>query len=63
MQEKAASNEIKYNKICGQKNIADLFTKPLDWNTLMTHTENMNCKFTEGREDMGYQLAHVHQGV
>ena len=63
VQEKAANDEIKYSKIPGQKNIADLFTKPLDWQTLMTHTESMSCKFTEGRDDMGYQIAHVHRGV
>ena len=29
VQEKAAEKEIKYNKVPGQDNVADLFTKPL----------------------------------
>ena len=40
----------------GLKNIADLFTKPLDWHTIQMHTEAMNCRFTDGRDNMGYQI-------
>ena len=61
VQEKAASEELKYKKICGLKNIADLFTKPLDWQSLKMHTEAMNCKFTEGRDDMGYQINNINK--
>ena len=43
----------------GMKNIADLFTKPLDWHTIQVHTEAMNCRFTDGRDKMGYQLDNL----
>ena len=56
VQEKAANEEIKYKKVPGLKNIADLFTKPLDWHTIQMHTEAMNCRFTDGRDNMGYQI-------
>ena len=59
VQEKAATEEIKYGKTQGEKNTADLFTKPLDWNTVLYHTESMNCKLAEGRDSMGYQVASI----
>ena len=59
VQEKAATEELIYNKVAGQHNIADLFTKALDWQTILFHTENIGSKFTEGRDAMGYQVAHL----
>ena len=59
IQEKSANDEIKYNKVCGTENIADLFTKALDWGTLQYHTEALGGKVTAGRDEMGYQVAAV----
>ena len=39
VQVKAAEDDIKYHKVPGQKSIADVFTKALDWCTIQLHTE------------------------
>ena len=45
----AAKGRLKFQKVLGRDNPADLFTKYLDERTSSHHLENLAFKFTEGR--------------
>ena len=45
IQEKAMNEELQYQKIAGNKNAADLFTKVLAWDRMKQHMEGMQTEF------------------
>lgn len=44
-----AERQLKFSKVLGTNNPADLYTKHLDANTIEKHTKNMSYEFTGGR--------------
>ena len=49
VQQVAAERRLKYGKVLGRDNPADLFTKYLDWDTISRHCQKINAEFPEGR--------------
>ena len=45
----AAAAALKFDKVLGQDNRADLFTKYLDWKTIRMHSEMISVIFEDGR--------------
>ena len=60
VQQTAAERELKFNKVLGKVNPADLYTKYLDANTVERHTTALAYKFTQGRAKEAPKL-HVLQ--
>ena len=54
VQEKEASRELQSQKVKGSDNSADLFTKALDHNSNMRHTESMGSEFMFGRDPLAF---------
>ena len=48
VQEKAMNGELQYQKIAGNKNAADLFTKVLTWDRMKQLMEGMRTEFVGG---------------
>ena len=48
VQEKAMNGELQYQKIAGNKNAADLFTKVLTWDRMKQHMDGMQTEFVGG---------------
>ena len=49
IQEKASRNELRYEKVLGRDNAADLLTKALTWEEIQRHCEKMETAF-DGEE-------------
>ena len=49
IQQTAAERQLKFNKVLGKDNPADLYTKHLDTTTIERHTKTLACEFSEGR--------------
>lgn len=62
IQDQAAQGKVKYDKIDGERNGADLFTKSLPWNDIEKHVAKMNVEFVHSKSDMGYSLHMLQQG-
>ena len=45
-QEAAARKQIAYKKVHGKENVADLFTKPVSWEEICKHVEEMRGEFS-----------------
>ena len=58
IQQIAASQRLKFGKVLGTNNPADLFTKYLDEKTCIHHTTNLGYHETQGRPEDAPQL-HV----
>ena len=56
VQEKSASKEIKYGKIPGKDNPADLFTKFLSGDEIDKHMTAMDFEFKSGHDDIALTL-------
>ena len=68
IQQTAAEQRLKFNKILGKNNPADLFTKHLDERTNHTHTKALGYKFTAGRAEEAPKLhiiskAYYHEDI
>ena len=58
IQQTAAEQRLRFHKVLGTKNPADLFTKYLDESTNNTHTTTMGFQYAEGRAEEAPKL-HV----
>ena len=56
VQDKAASNELRFRKVLGKDNPADLLTKYLDQDSIERHMNYVNCFFVEGRASSAPQV-------
>ena len=61
VQETVAKQHLKYAKVLGKDNPADLFTKYLDVATMDHHTKKMQCQYGEGRADEAPKLHVISQ--
>ena len=59
IQQVAAEQRLKYGKVLGTDNPADLFTKYLDEKTCLHHTNSLGYRVTEGRPDDAPQIHHL----
>ena len=59
IQEIAAKERLKFKKVLGKDNPADLYTKYLDEKTNKHHVENLAFKFAGGRAEEAPQLHAV----
>ena len=60
IQQTAAERQLKFSKVLGTNNPADLYTKHLDASTIEKHTRTMAYEFIEGRAKEAPKL-HVLQ--
>ena len=58
IQQTAAEQRLKFQKVLGKHNPADLLTKHLDQATSEGHTETLNYKFNIGRAREAPKIAH-----
>ena len=56
VQETAASQRLRYAKVLGRDNPADLYTKHLDTNTSNHHVNNLKFEYQEGRAEEAPKL-------
>ena len=49
IQEVAAKRRLRFGKVLGRDNPADLFTKHLDWDTIARHCTRISAEFEDGR--------------
>ena len=56
VQEVAAERRLKFGKVLGRDNPADLFTKHLDWETIQRHCRRISSTFNEGRAETAPSL-------
>ena len=49
IQQVSAEKRLRFGKVLGKQNPADLFTKYLDHNTIEQHVEKLNYVFSKGR--------------
>ena len=59
VQQVAAEKRLKFGKVLGRDNPADLYTKYLDWETIRRHCNRMSSEFDEGRAESAPQPAHT----
>ena len=57
IQEVAAEKRLKFNKVLGRDNPADLYTKHLDWDTIARHCARMSMDFAEARASTAPELS------
>ena len=57
----AARERLKFNKILGKENPADLFTKHLDEKTNEYHVDKLAYKFNKGRAEEAPELHALSQ--
>ena len=63
VQETAASQGLKYEKVLGRYNPADFYTKYLDTNTMDHHVGNLGYKHQEGRAEEAPKFHAVSQSI
>ena len=56
VQDKAVTDELRFKKILGKDNPADLLTKYLDADTIERHLTYINCFYVAGRADAAPQV-------
>ena len=56
IQEVAAEKRLKFGKVLGRDNPADLFTKYLDWDTMHRHCTRLSTSFDDGRAETAPKL-------
>ena len=61
IQEVAARGRLKFHKVLGEENPADLYTKYLDEKTNHYHTTNLAYRFREGRAEEAAKLHSLSQ--
>ena len=59
VQQKSASNEIKYDKVVGVHNVADMMTKPLNSDNIMRHTSGIGGDFPEDIDETQLTIHHI----
>jgi hypothetical protein len=59
VQEKNASKEIRYGKISGKENPADLFTKFLSGEEIGKHMQTLNVEFKTGTDDIALSIGQL----
>ena len=60
IQQTAAERQVKFGKVLGKHNPADLYAKHLDVATIDRHTATLACEFTEGRAKEAPKLHVIH---
>ena len=63
IQQTAAEQRLRYHKVLGKENPADLYTKFLDAATNNLHTSKLGYRFIEGRSVQAPQLHMVSQSI
>ena len=61
IQEVAARDRLKFKKVLGRDNLADLYTKYLDEKTCGHHLDTLAYRFTKGRAEEAPQLHGLSQ--
>ena len=56
LQQRRLREEFTFDKIAGQDNPADAFTKPLEWNNLERHMMKIGFQWSAGRAESAVQL-------
>ena len=56
VQQTAAEKRLKFEKVLGKENPADLYTKHLDVSTADKHVGELNCRYTQGRSSIAPEL-------
>ena len=56
IQQTVAEKRLRFSKVLGRDNPANLFTKPLDWQTIRRHSERISVDFADGRASVAPQL-------
>ncbi len=56
LQQRRLREEFTFEKIKGQDNPADAFTKPLEWNNLERHMMKIGFQWSAGRAESAVQL-------
>ena len=59
VQQVSADKRLKYGKVLGKVNPADLYTKYVDWATTERHLEKLQYEFTTGRAEEALQLHNI----
>ena len=59
IQQVSAQKRLAFGKVLGKENLADLFTKYLDSNTIGQHLQRLNSKFIEGRANEALKLHNI----
>ena len=59
IQDIAAERRFKFSKVLGRDDPADLYTKQLDWDTIMRHCSLMFAKFEDGRAEAAPELHNL----
>ena len=63
VQEKEASRDLQYHKVNGSDNSSDLFTKALDHDSILRHTEAMGCEYMFGRDPIALTVNSLNAKV
>ena len=63
IQQTAAQQRLKFDKVLGKENPADMYTKYLDWASLERHTQRFHCEFASGRAAEAPQLHRISQSL
>ena len=63
IQQTAAQQRLKFDKLLGKDNPADLYTKYLDWQSTERHTTRLECEFASGRANETPQLHRVSRSM
>merc|ERR1711884_807467 len=56
IQQTAAEKRLKFGKVLGRDNPADLYTKYLDWESIRRRSERVSADFTDGRAQTALEL-------
>merc|ERR1711884_964058 len=56
IQQTAAEKRLKFGKVLGRDNPADMYTKYLDWDTIRRHSERVSADFVDGRASTAPEL-------
>ena len=63
IQQTVAQQRLKFDKVLGKENPADMYTKYLDWASLEKHTQRFHCEFASGRAAEAPQLHRISQSL
>ncbi len=59
IQDRASRGDMVYGKVPGEKNMADIYTKPLTAEGINKHVTAMGCTFAEGKDDIALSIHHL----
>ena len=57
IQEKAAKGDLNFKKVAGVDNGADIFTKTLSWNEILSHIHKLSSQFIQDEVNVNYVSA------